>query len=409
MRGGRRHRRGCPRLGGEGLCGTRLHYDAGLAERLEPILGGPGGLCRELAALEAPPPRLYVRVNTLRVDPREYLDRLRSAGLPFHADPDIPEALWSPVEGPLPVPLRPLRVVADKRAAESVLMGSDLYAPGVLWAPRTLRRGDDVTIVAENGVPVASGVAEMGYEELRRSRRGLAVRVTHPRFRAPRVRGLPGYGEGLIYGQSLPSIAAVRYLDPQPGWVIVDLTAAPGGKVSHAAQLAGPRSRVIAVDRPSKEALLRGTLERLGLGWVEVVAGDSRRLPGPLAALAGRADAVIVDPPCTNLGVRPKVYDRRSLGDSIAAARYQRGFIAAASRLLRPGGRMLYSVCTLTWDEGPANALRAIREHGLEPVEPPRWLASRAEPLDVGVLFRPAAHGTPGFYIAVLRKRGVTL
>lgn len=388
-----------------GVCGTRLEYDWGLLERLEPALGGPAGVCGELSALESPPPRLYIRVNTLRIDPGEYLDMLRSRGLRFHRDPDIPEALWHPVEGPLPVRPRGLRVVVDKRAAESVLMGSDLYAPGVLWAPRSLRRGDEVSIVSENGVLVASGVAAMGYEELRRARRGLAVRVTEPRYRAPRVRGLPGYQEGLIYGQSLPSMAAIRALDPRPGQTIVDLTAAPGGKVSHAAQLAGPSSRVVAVDRPSKRAALQETLHRLGMGWVEVVAGDSRRLPGPLAGLRGRVDAVIVDPPCTNLGVRPKVWDKRSLHDSIAAARYQRGFLEAAVHLLRPGGRLLYSVCTLTWDEGPANALYAVESFNLEPAEPPRWLLARATRVSLGVLFRPHIHGTPGFYIVVLEKK----
>jgi 16S rRNA (cytosine967-C5)-methyltransferase len=390
-----------------GVCGTRLEYDWGLLERLEPALGGPRGVCRELEALETPPPRLYVRVNTLKTSVEDYLEALRGLGLRFQRDPDIPEAIWHPVEGPLPVPLHDRRIVADKRAAESVLMGSDLYAPGVLWAPRGLRAGEEVTVVAENGFPVASGVAVMGYEELRRARRGLAVRVTHPRYRAPRVRGLPGFEEGLVYGQSLPSMAAIRALDPKPGWVIVDLTAAPGGKVSHAAQLAGPASRIIAVDRPSKGEALRSTLRRLGAGWVEVVAGDSRRLPGPLRALQGRVDAVIVDPPCSNLGVRPKVWDRRGLHDSLAAARYQAGFLRAAARLLRPGGRLVYSVCTLAWDEGPANAARAVEELGLEPLEPPRWLRRRAQPLGWGVLFRPAAHGTPGFYIALLGRPGL--
>jgi 16S rRNA (cytosine967-C5)-methyltransferase len=390
--------------GALGVCGTFLDYDWGLTERLEPLLGGPGWLCRELKALESPPPRLYVRVNTLKVSVEEYLGILRGAGLEFRRDPDIPEAIWHPVEGPLEVPVFGVKVIADKRASESVLMGSDLYAPGILWAPRGLRRGMRVTVVSENGVVVGSGVAEMGYVEIKRLRRGLAVRITHPRYRAPRVSELPGYREGLVYGQSLPSMAAVRLLDPRPGEVIVDLTAAPGGKVGYAAQLAGPASRVVAVDRPSKRGVLEETLKRLGLDWVEVVAGDSRRLPGPLAGLEGKADAVIVDPPCTNLGVRPKVYDKRGLWDSISAARYQRGFLGAAARLARRGGRILYSVCTLTWDEGPGNVGWAIENLGLEPLEPPAWLARRASRVGPGIIFRPAIHEAPGFYMALLRR-----
>ncbi|MEB2836755.1 MAG: RsmB/NOP family class I SAM-dependent RNA methyltransferase [Desulfurococcales archaeon] len=387
-----------------GVCGTPLDYDAGLMERLEPLHGGPGVLCRELRALLGPPPRLYVRVNTVKVRVEDYLRLLRETGLRFERDPDIPEAIWHPVEGPFEVPVYDLKIVVDKRAAESVMMGSDLYVPGILWAPKSLRRGSRVTVVAENGVAVGSGVSLVSFEDLKALRRGLAVRITEPRYRAPRVTELPGYADGLIYGQSLPSMAAVRLLDPKPGEVIVDLTAAPGGKVGYAAQLAGPRARVIAVDRKSKKASLRATLSRLGLGWVEVVAGDSRRLPGPLSGLTGRVDAVIVDPPCTNIGVRPKVYDRRRLRDSISASRYQRGFIRAAAKLLQRGGRILYSVCTLTWDEGPRNALWAIEELGLSEADPPAWLTRRAMREEVGVSFRPSIHGTPGFYIALLQK-----
>ncbi len=386
-------------------CYGVLDYDYGILERLEALLEGPASLCRELEALLSPPTRLYVRVNTLKVSVEDYLDILKSIGLRFERDTVLPEAIWHPVEGPLPVPVHDVKVVADKRAAESVLMGSDLYAPGVLWAPRELRRGMEVTVVSENGVIVGSGIAEMSYDEIKVKGRGLAVRITEPRYRAPRVSELPGYEEGLIYGQSFPSMAAVRALDPRPGDVIVDLTAAPGGKVSYAAQLAGPGSRVIAVDRPSKEALLRRTLRRLGMEWVEVIAGDSRTLPGPLAALRGKVDAVIVDPPCSNIGVRPKVYDRRTLRDSLSASRYQRGFIRAAAELLRAGGRMLYSVCTLAPDEGPLNVGWAVETLTLEIVEPPRGILERAVEAGGGALFRPALHGTPGFYFAVLLKR----
>ncbi|GAB6148587.1 PUA domain-containing protein [Stetteria hydrogenophila] len=388
-----------------GACGTPLEYDAGLLERLEPVLGGPGGVCREIKALLAPTSRLYVRVNTLKISVEEYLDLLRSRGLRFERDPDVEEAIWHPVEGPLEVPVFDVKVVADKRAAESVLMGSDLYAPGVAYAPRSLRPGMEVTVVSENGVVVGSGVAVMGYREIVESRRGVAVRILYPRYRAPRVRDLPGFEEGLIYGQSLPSMVAVKLLNPRPGDLIVDLTAAPGGKVSYAAQLAGPSSRVVAVDRPSKVGRLRENLERLGLHWVEVVAGDSRSLPGPLSSLKGRVDRVIVDPPCSNLGVRPKVYDKRGLRDAVAASRYQRGFIDAAARLARPGGVVLYSVCTLTWEEAEQNVEYA-ESLGLEPLEPPAWAAARARRAYGGLRFTPAEHGTPGFYIALLGKKG---
>lgn len=383
-----------------GVCGTPLDYDLGLMERLEAVY--ETRLCSILVELVKPVPRLYVRVNTLKVDVESYLEKLREQGLSFEMDPDIPEAIWAPVEGPLEVPLYDGKVVVDKRAAEAVLLGSDLYAPGVV-AASGVSRGSMVTIVAPNGVVVASGLAVMDGEEMVKAQRGLAVKVLHPRYKAPRVSDLPGFREGLVYGQSLPSMVAVRILDPRPGEVIVDLTAAPGGKVSHAAQLAGPGSTVIAIDRASKRGKLEETLGRLGMNWVQVVGGDSRYADRLLPHLRGRVDAVIVDPPCSDLGVRPKVYDRKTLRDVVNLMLYQRRFIEAAARILRRRGRMLYSTCTLTREENEANIEYAM-ELGFEPMEPPKWARSRWHYNGLGVRFDPDK-GVPGFFASVLRLK----
>lgn len=386
------------------LCGTRIELSTGVAERIPPVLGD---LCSIVRRLESPPERLYVRVNTSRVSVEEYQRIARESGVELLRDEEVPCALWARVEGPFEPRRYPGRVVADKRASESVLMGSDLYAPGVIMAGG-FQRGDMVSIYSPNGVHVGSGVAAMGPHEMVRSRRGLAVRVTEPVYRSVRVTELPGYREGLIYGQSLPSMYVGLLYEPGPGDLIVDLTAAPGGKVSHIAQRArelGVEARIIAVDRPSKVPRLRETLERLGLlDSVEVVGADARRITRIMPGLEGRASLVLVDPPCSNLGVRPKVWERRSSRDIVNYARYQRGFLGEAARLLRPGGTLVYSTCTLVADENQGNRAWAIAELGLEPAGAPRF----ARPLRGGtgeLLFSPL-QGTPGFYIAVLRRPG---
>ncbi|BAN90178.1 RsmB/NOP family class I SAM-dependent RNA methyltransferase [Aeropyrum camini] len=381
------------------LCGTSISYDSGLAEVLE---ASSGPLCSLLSSLERPPPRIYVRVNTLKVGVDRYLEMLRGAGLEFRVDEDIPEAIWHPVEGPLSWEFRGKRVVADKVASESVLMGSDLYAPGVLHA-KGVERGDEVVVVAPNGRVVGGGVAVMSWREMRRSGRGLAVRVTKPIYRAPRVSELPGFREGLVYGQSITSMYVARALDPRPGWTVVDMNAAPGGKVSHVAQLAGRGARIIAIDRPSKVARLRETLERLGAGWVRVVGGDSRRASSLLPGLAGRVDAILVDPPCTNIGVIPKVFDVKTLRDSASAHRYQWMFVEEAWRLLRRGGVLAYSTCTLSSLENELIAARA-EELGFRltwswGVRPSRGRRGR-----LGFRWEPHRDATPGFFLALLEK-----
>ncbi|GBF09840.1 RNA (cytosine-C(5)-)-methyltransferase, partial [Aeropyrum pernix] len=116
---------------------------------------------------------------------------------------------------------------------------------------------------------------------------------------------------------------------------------------------------IVAIDRPSKVGRLRETLERLGAAWVRVVGGDSRRASSLLPGLAGRVDAVLVDPPCTNIGVIPKVFDVKTLRDSVAASRYQWMFVEEAWRLLRRGGLLAYSTCTLSSLENELIVARA--------------------------------------------------
>ena len=383
-----------------GVCGSPLEYDAGLSADLD---SSAGPLCSLVKSLLRPPPRLYVRVNTLKVSVDSYLKVLEDRGLEFRVDKDIPEAIWYPVEGPLNWEFRGKKVIVDKVAAESVLMGSDLYAPGVVEA-RGVERGDEVVIVAPNGVIVGGGVAVMSWKEIKEGGRGLAVKVTKPIYRAPRVRDLPGWGEGLIYGQSVTSMYVARALDPKPGWTVIDLTAAPGGKVSHVAQLAGRRSRIIAVDRPSKVERLRETLSRLGIDWVKVIGADSRRLTRTYPSLQGKADAVLVDPPCTNIGVIPKVWDRRTLRESVAASRYQWSFIVEAWRLLKPGGLLAYSTCTLTSLENEAIVLRAVEELGFRLEWSWGVRPSRGWSTGLGWRWAPHKTPTPGFFLAVLSK-----
>jgi len=402
-------------LKGTNTCGTPLRYDPRLLELLPPVVGDT---CRLVQRLTAPSNRYYVRVNTLRASPGTVLDMLREAGYDFRLDEEVPEALWAPVEGPLPFSTGGKRVVVDKRAAESVLTGSPLYAPGVLEAKGVVE-GDKITVYAPNGVPVGAGTALMTWKrikplvdaarrEKRSARLGVFARIDEPMYRSPRAQDLPGWEEGLIYGQSLPSMYVARLLDPRPGETIIDMTAAPGGKVSHAAQLAGPKARIIAVDRPSKIGRLRSVLDRLGLGWVETIGADSRYLTRDYPSLAGKADKVILDPPCTNLGVIPKVDDNRKAKDAANLARYQWQMITEAYKLLKPGGILSYSVCTLTSVEAEAQAVRAVEELGLEPLDPPGW-ARRPITTGLGLRFSPLTHGLTGFYIALLRKTGTRL
>lgn len=380
----------------------RLKYDDKLLSSLERVYGRR--LQDFLKAVGEPGPRYYIRVNTLKVQPGELLDRLRSRGLDVRADEVLEEALYFPVEGPRRIPSSDTAVVADKRAAESVMLGANLYAPGVVRADRGVRRGSLVIVVDEAGRPVGYGEALMSWDEMERARRGLAVRVVEPLYRVPQTRELPEYREGLFYEQSLPAMLTTRVLGPKPGETVVDMCAAPGGKATHAAQLAGNKARILAFDHSKRKAeVLRMEARRLG-ARIEVYRADSRYLDLDYPGM--RADKVILDPPCTSLGVRPKLWDRKTYRDVASSAAYQRQFIKVAARILKPGGLLAYSTCTVTVEENEENIAFA-ESLGLRLVEPPIRLGSPGVEhpgRDAMIRFHPHLHPGPGYFIALLVK-----
>ncbi len=375
-----------------------IHLDNFLLERLQPLFKDIG---KFLEVLRRPPRYLYVRINTIKVGIEEYKSMLKERSVPFVQDTDIPEALGFRVHGPNNISYNKnlKKVIVDKKAAESVVMGSDLYAPGIVLA-KNVKKGDKVVVLGPNGEPVASGVAVMDETDILK-KRGLAVRVTRSLYTTVKLSELPGSSEGYFYAQSLPSMVAIRMLDPKPGELIVDLTAAPGGKISYVAQLTGPSSRIIAFDRKSKVKKLKKTLMNLGIDWVEVIGADSRYIDKKFPNLVNKVDKVLVDPPCSNLGIRPKLTESKTFRDVIAVAMYQRAFIKVAKNLLKKGGKMLYSTCTVTWEENELNVDFA-EEQGFRVVDPPLWVKRRWSFNKKGVRFCPIRDDLPGFFASIL-------
>ncbi|MEM0486945.1 MAG: PUA domain-containing protein [Sulfolobales archaeon] len=290
-----------------------LDYDALLLESLRRVYGERVSMFLE--SIKAPGQRLYVRVNTLRVEPGELLDRLKDRGVEAYPDEELPEAIYFRIYGPFKVNVVEKVVVVSKEAAEAVALGADLYAPGVLKCYHNVRRGNEVTIVTRSGIPVGEGVVVSDCHEAIKRRKGLVVRTTNSLYKAIRVRELPEFNEGLIYPQSLPAMYVARQLDLKPGELIVDLCASPGGKTGHVIELSGGSVTVIAFDRSKgKVERMKEELSRLGhLPFVEAWVSDSRYAPEDFPWL--RPDKVIVDPPCSALGVRPKIEDSKTYRD----------------------------------------------------------------------------------------------
>lgn len=203
------------------------------------------------------------------------------------------------------------------------------------------------------------------------------------------------------YVQDAASQEVARLLGTQPGERVVDVCAAPGGKATLAAQ-AGPVLVAAGDLSAARSTLVWENARRLGRGEVAVYVADARRSP----LRPGSFDRVLVDAPCSGLGVlrrRPDARWRVSPADVDDLVELQRELFSAAAGLIGPGGLLLYSVCTLTTAESAGIDDWARHVHpGLEAdgAPGPPW-----EPLGRGARLLPQATGSDGMYVLRLRHR----
>jgi 16S rRNA (cytosine967-C5)-methyltransferase len=194
---------------------------------------------------------------------------------------------------------------------------------------------------------------------------------------------------GRIWPQSRASQLAALTVGSRDGERVLDLCAAPGGKTTML------RGEVVAVERHEGRAReLEENARRLGATNVRVVNADARELPPELAGF----DRALVDAPCSGLGVLAGRPDLRWRAEPLPELQLE--LLRAAAERVRPGGTIVYSVCTMNVDENEA----VVDASGLE-VEPlgPEWpqYAHRKRP--EFLLTLPHRHGTSGFFVARLR------
>jgi len=209
------------------------------------------------------------------------------------------------------------------------------------------------------------------------------------------------WAEGRVMAQSRASMIPARALMPQPGERVLDLCAAPGAKATQLAALAGGEADIVAVElHPARARTLRDTARRMG-ATMTVVEGDGREVALP----GGPFDAVLVDAPCTGTGVlasRPDARWRRREEALAPLVEIQRGLLARALEVVRPGGRLVYSTCSLLRQEDED----VVQASGAEVDDLSGEFPHMASPHLPGALrLLPHVHGTDGFFVARLRGR----
>jgi len=221
-----------------------------------------------------------------------------------------------------------------------------------------------------------------------------------------RIEEWPGFAEGRWWVQDAAAAIPARLLAVHPGETALDLCAAPGGK---ALQLAAAGASVTALDRSgARLGRLAEGLARTGLA-AEVVTADAEAWPD-----ARTFDAVLLDAPCTASGTfrrNPDVLWTLRPGDIAKLAEVQGRLLDSATRRVKPGGRLVYCVCSLEAEEGEAQARAFLKRHAdfaTLPAEPGEGEVPRASLTREGWLRLLPHHlegGMDGFFVARFVRR----
>ncbi len=223
----------------------------------------------------------------------------------------------------------------------------------------------------------------------------------------PGLRETASYKTGLIRIQDEASQLITRLVAPRPGERLLDLCAGAGGKTLHLAALMENRGSITAVDLHSTRLrMLREEGERLGVTIVETRTGDAA---APAESFRGGFDRVLLDAPCSGLGTlrrNPEIRWRLAPKDLTVCMQIQKRLLAGAAGCVRPGGRLVYSVCAVTPEENEIVIGDFLRNRPdftcITPSDLPPAL------IDTQGYFRTSPHlqGMDGFFGALLIRNG---
>ena len=214
----------------------------------------------------------------------------------------------------------------------------------------------------------------------------------------------PAHRRGLFQVQDAGSTLIGHIVSPGPGDRVADLCSAPGGKTTHLYELAGGRARVLAADLIAERLLkVRQNAGRLGHGGIHIAVADARRPP------VSRADAVLLDAPCTGLGVLARKWELRWTkreSDIARMAAYQKEMLLGAAGAVKSGGVLVYSTCSIEPDENEKVVEAVLARAGdLELEDISRFVPDSVVYKHGMMQTLPHVHGVDGLFGARLRKR----
>ncbi|MHA1612809.1 MAG: PUA domain-containing protein [Promethearchaeota archaeon] len=353
------------------------------------------------------PKTYYLRINLTKISQKRLIHEM-SINFPDATISKGPlsNSLGISISGPNKLYANPIHVYCDKFAAEAVSLGADLYIPGVTEMGK-FQKGEDVSVLLqpkkvpegikydEDHFQVAVGTTCINSRDFPGMTHGLCVKTFLSTYMVPKYRQSLFYSSGLISDHHLQANIATKifidlvvkqyfssisdnFEDPEksqnPDPIIYDVCSAPGHKTCALSEwghfLTAQRSKphwfpIISIDR-SKNRLehLRSDIQRLGLEKIEVIPSKLEKIAQNYPQLINKGDFVFFDPPCSALGIRPKLFIQKSRKELEDYAVNQRRLLKIVDTLVKPRGYLMYNTCTIPIQENEGIIAYAITKLG---------------------------------------------
>ncbi len=398
-----------------------------------------------LDGITVPPQFYYLRVNLNKISIKELI---KEFSIRFPGTNSVKGPLENSIKIPFTenkiIPLLAKQIYTDKFAAESIMMGADLFIPGFKGMSGKFDKGEDVSILLkppfENDkmneflgkFHVANGETMISSKDLPKYRNGILVNTNLPKFSLPKYHSSEIYNKGWISEQTLPAtIACTIFVDEihkntqieNP--VILDTCSAPGHKTTAIAEwshwlysLQGESKwlKIISIDRSTNRLdHLRNDIKRLNLQNIDVLPIKLEKILKEMPEFKEKADFLLFDPPCSALGNRPKLYLEKSKDILMNYPKNQRRLLKIVNKLVKPGGTLMYNTCTIPKEENEGIIAYAIQKLGYNSIPiAQKYLKHGKSGLDYSGLdindlknllrFYPQYRENSGYFIALLRK-----
>ncbi|MCP4763627.1 MAG: hypothetical protein GY870_17790 [archaeon] len=289
-------------------------------------------------------------------------------------DPQIPNISYLKVNGPFELKKMDKSITIDRFAAESVMIGANLYIPGFL-SPKELyyfKKNQKVSIFGPGHIHVANGLTRINSSDLLKQKKGIGIETLKSKYIMARYRDSEQYERGFISDQNFSSIIACWALmsfysgDEQ----ILDMCSAPGHKTCCLSEIGyyltkGSFPNIISVDRSKKRLnSLYEDIPRLKLDNIKIFNVKIQKLKEKHPELIEANDLVVLDPPCSALGTRPKLRIENTWDNYRSLFLLQRSFLKQIDDFIKPGGILLYNTCTMTLLENEGIVWYAIDRLG---------------------------------------------